>query len=81
MSKHRAATSAQIEYIATGKWAMERLTRSQPRGTQADLERRLGLSVGYLCRVKKGTARPSKPLISLLVLLANDEKRIGELPK
>lgn len=49
--------------------------------SQRELERMLGLSQGYLCRLRatKGDAVPSASLVSLLALLAQEPSRIDEL--
>jgi hypothetical protein len=48
---------------------------------QRELERLLGLSPGYLCRLRslKGTSTPSAAMVSTLALLARDPARINEL--
>lgn len=46
--------------------------------TQQELERRLGLSGGYLSKIKGGKD-VSSPLVALLVLLAQDPGRLQEL--
>lgn len=44
------------------------------------LERQLGLSQGYLCRLKSGHGNPSEQLISVLVLLTDKpQDRLGQL--
>lgn len=48
--------------------------------SQRRLERLLGLSQGYLCRLKAGKQTPSMPIVALLVLLAaSPEKRLQRL--
>ena len=59
--------------------AIDRLTRS--RRSQRSLERLLGLSQGYLCRLRAGAGNPSPALIALLLLLANDPTRVDELSR
>lgn len=56
-------------------WALDKL-----RGTirQQDLERLLGLSAGYLSKVKAGK-HTSGPLTAALLLLAKDSRRLTEL--
>lgn len=46
--------------------------------TQQELERRLGLSAGYLSKIKGGKD-VSSPLVCLLLLLAHDPGRLTEL--
>jgi hypothetical protein len=48
---------------------------------QRELERLLGLSPGYLCRLRslKGVSTPSAAMVSTLALLAADPARINEL--
>lgn len=50
-----------------------------PRTTQREVERLLGLSQGYLCRIAAGAGNPSRTLIAALTLLANDPSRLSEL--
>ena len=48
--------------------------------SQRRLERLLGLSQGYLCRLKAGKQTPSMPIVALLALLAaSPEKRLQKL--
>jgi transcriptional regulator with XRE-family HTH domain len=47
--------------------------------TQGALEERLGLSAGYLSKVKRGREVPSPWLVSALALLAVRPKRLNEL--
>jgi hypothetical protein len=54
---------------------VETIARSMP---QRDLERLIGVSVGYLSKIKSGK-EISGPLASLLGLLASDSRRLDEL--
>lgn len=57
---------------------LEKLT--EQRVTQRRLERILGLSQGYLSKIRAGTSRPSPMLVSCLFLLATDpEGRLREM--
>jgi Helix-turn-helix domain len=47
--------------------------------TQRDLEQRLGLSPGYISKVKRGHEVPSPALVSALTLLAVRPARLREL--
>lgn len=48
--------------------------------TQQRLERTLGLSQGYLSKIRSGTSNPSPMLVSVLALLAvNPEQRLQEV--
>jgi len=48
--------------------------------SQRRLERLLGLSQGYICRLKAGKQTPSLPIVALLALLAaSPEKRLQRL--
>lgn len=67
---------------ARAKWAIDRLTKGRPPvQTQRALEKRLGLSTGYLCRLRSGAGTPSDSLVAVLVLLANEPGRLDELPR
>lgn len=57
------------------EWALGRLQHAIP---QRELERLLGLSVGYLSKLKAGK-KTSGSLTAALLLLANDTSRIEEL--
>lgn len=46
--------------------------------SQKDLERLLGLSAGYLSKLKHGK-ETTAPLVAVLMLLANDSSRVDEL--
>lgn len=46
---------------------------------QRELERLIGVSAGYVSKVKNGQTEPSGPLTALLMLLARDTRRIAEL--
>ncbi|PSM31696.1 helix-turn-helix domain-containing protein [Haliangium sp. UPWRP_2] len=59
--------------------AIDRLTHS--RRSQRSIERLLGLSQGYLCRLRAGDGNPSPALIAVLLLLANDPRRLDELSR
>lgn len=59
------------------EWALDRL---QHAISQRDLERLLGLSAGYLSKLKSGK-RTSGPLAAVLLLLAFDPDRLGELKR
>ena len=48
---------------------------------QRDLEALLGLSAGYLSKVRHVKERPSAPLVSLLALLADRPARLGEIAR
>ncbi|HCF58412.1 MAG TPA: hypothetical protein DFS52_10515 [Myxococcales bacterium] len=56
--------------------AIRKLAKLVP---QRDLEPLLGLSAGYLSKLKKGEKRPSSPLVAALMLLASDVNRLAEL--
>ena len=73
--------SARAGRRARAKWAIDRLTKGRPRQTQRALEKRLGLSTGYLCRLRSGAGTPSVSLVAVLVLLANEPGRLDELPR
>lgn len=47
--------------------------------SQRDLERLLGLSHGYLSKLRSGDRAPSPDLVAVLTLLANDVSRIDEV--
>lgn len=50
--------------------------------SQRRLERLLGLSQGYLSRLRSGSGNPSPELVSHLALIANDPPgRLGELQR
>jgi len=55
--------------------AIEALTQ---HSTQQELERLLGLSAGYLSKIKSGK-EVSSPLAALFLLLADDPKRLADL--
>ncbi|MCP3963477.1 MAG: hypothetical protein GY719_37050 [bacterium] len=57
---------------------LERLAARQV--TQRRLEQLLGLSQGYLSKIRSGASRPSAALVSCLHLLAGDpERRLREM--
>jgi len=58
--------------------AIEHLTETM---SQRDLEHLLGLSAGYLSKIRHGKERPSAQLVSLLALLATRPRRLGELER
>jgi len=50
------------------------------RVTQRRIERLLGLSQGYLSKIRSGVSNPSPMLVGLLHLLASDpERRLREV--
>jgi len=55
--------------------AIEALTQ---HSTQQELERLLGLSAGYLSKIKSGK-EVSSPLVALFLLLADDPERLADL--
>lgn len=57
--------------------ALAALVAQQVR--QRDLEALLGLSAGYLSKLKNGKAEPSSVLVSCLMLLAVDSNRMRDL--
>lgn len=78
-----AALDAAMEPVygaELGRRAREALaTLGQEGLRQKDLEPILGLSVGYLSKLKNSKADPSAPLVSVLLLLARDVQRVDEL--
>lgn len=68
--------AAQETLASLGKQAIEAI---QEFATQRDVEARLGLSPGYLSKVKRGREVPSAALVSALVLLAVRPNRLKEL--
>lgn len=68
--------AAQETLASLGKQAIEAI---QEVATQRDVEARLGLSPGYLSKVKRGREVPSAALVSALVLLAVRPNRLKEL--
>lgn len=70
------AANQQLARLATE--AIEHLAQVM---NQRDLEVQLGLSAGYLSKVRHGKERPSAPLVALLSLLATRTRRIGEVER
>jgi hypothetical protein len=68
--------AAQETLASLGRQAIEAI---QEVATQRDVEARLGLSPGYLSKVKRGREVPSAALVSALVLLAVRPNRLKEL--
>ncbi len=69
------AYEERIRQLFTG--ALERLLEITG---PTDLERKLGLSQGYLARIKAGTVTPSQQLVAMLASFARDpKKRLREL--
>lgn len=63
---------------ALSKRAEEAIERLVPTITQRDLEHLVGVSPGYLSKVKGGK-RASAPLVATLMLLASSPRRVEEL--
>jgi hypothetical protein len=72
-----ALEAAKVQ-IKVGAEAIEALS---PTINQRDLEIRLGLSVGYLSKIKHGRETPSPPLVALLALLADRPGRLREVER
>lgn len=68
--------AAQETLASLGRQAIEAIREV---ATQRDVEARLGLSPGYLSKVKRGREVPSAALVSALVLLAVRPSRVKEL--
>jgi len=68
LADRRARASLLIEHLAR-------------HFSQRHLELRLGLSQGYLSRLRAGSGNPSPALLSLLALLAVDPTRLHELDR
>jgi hypothetical protein len=73
------AALAEAAADALSRLAREALEILVDGVTQRQLEERLGLSPGYLSKVKRGHEIPSAPLVSALVLLAVRPARLEEL--
>jgi transcriptional regulator with XRE-family HTH domain len=58
--------------------AEDAIARLKKKSPQRDLERLLGLSAGYLSKLKHGK-ETTAPLVATLMLLANDPRRVDEL--
>lgn len=58
--------------------AEESISKLKKKAPQRDLERLLGLSAGYLSKLKHGK-ETTAPLVVTLMLLANDPRRVDEL--
>ena len=72
-----ASMKAAYQAALTGK-AEEAIVRLKEKVPQRDLERLLGLSGGYLSKLKQGKETTS-PLVAVLMLLANRLERVDEL--
>lgn len=80
--KTAAAMDAALERAATErltKLAREALEILGGCMSQRDLEAELGLSAGYLSKVKHGKETPSAQLVGLLALLASRPARLDQL--
>jgi transcriptional regulator with XRE-family HTH domain len=58
--------------------AEEAISKLKKKAPQRDLERLLGLSAGYLSKLKHGK-ETTAPLVVALMLLASDPRRVDEL--
>jgi transcriptional regulator with XRE-family HTH domain len=58
--------------------AEEAISKLKKKAPQRDLERLLGLSAGYLSKLKHGK-ETTAPLVAALMLLASDPRRIDDL--
>lgn len=72
--------------VAAGERVLSRLGREAieallPCITQQRLEQLLGLSPGYLSKVKRGKETPSPALVAGLALLASRPRRLHEVEK
>lgn len=78
-----AAEDTALEPLYRGELcrrARQAIEQLRPHITEADLERLLGLSRGYLSRLRAGQRDPSAELVALLALLAkNPRRRVTEL--
>ncbi len=80
-----SATAARLDEAMKGAYqaaltmkAEEAISRLKKRAPQRDLERLLGLSAGYLSKLKHGK-ETTAPLVAALMLLASDPHRVDEL--
>jgi len=71
------AMKAAYQAALTSK-AEEAISKLKKKTPQRDLERLLGLSAGYLSKLKHGK-ETTAPLVATLMLLASDPRRVEEL--
>lgn len=71
------AMKAAYQQALTNK-AEESIAKLKKKAPQRDLERLLGLSGGYLSKLKHGK-ETTAPLVAALMLLASDPRRVDEL--
>lgn len=73
------AALAEVAGEALTRLAREAIEALGATTNQRDLEVRLGVSPGYLSKVKHGRETPSAPLVASLALLAVSPRRMQEL--
>lgn len=77
----KALDAAMVESYrpALASKARDALSRLKTQFNQWDIEPLLGLSAGYLSKIKSGASEPSATLVACLTMLANDFNRVDEL--
>ncbi|HEY3411765.1 MAG TPA: helix-turn-helix domain-containing protein [Armatimonadota bacterium] len=73
------AALAKVAAERLGKLAREAIETLTTDLSQTELEKQLGLSAGYLSKVKRGRESPSAQLVGLLALLASRPRRLAQL--